>query len=133
FFLSRSLRTNRHTKQLWIHLLHCILAGAPLFRHQRKRLRLRGTTVRLSVCSDLISSNSFVNRMFSFLSLSFSSNSSAGALQGDEFDEITCSSPELDGDTIGFAFGIADNGCGDGTATVAVVPAGGDAERIFRR
>jgi len=71
--------------------------------------------------------------MFSFLSRSFSSNSSAGTLDGEEFDEITCSSVEFDGDTIGFDIGIAESGSGDGTATLAVAPAGGDEERIFRR
>ena len=81
--------------------------------------------------SDLISSNSFVNRMFSFLSRSFSSNSSAG----DELDEITCSSAEFDGDTISFAGGIVDSGSGDRTAAVVVAVArvGGVAGRIFRR
>lgn len=46
---SLSLRTNRHPKQLRIHLFRRILAGAPIRRHQAKRLRRRGTTVRLSV------------------------------------------------------------------------------------
>jgi len=71
--------------------------------------------------------------MFSFFSRSFSSNSSAGALDGDEFDEITCSSVEFDGDTIDFAIGIAEGVGSDGTATLPVAPAGGDEERIFRR
>jgi len=66
--------------------------------------------------------------MFSFLNLSFSSNSAAGAINGDEFEEITCSSPEIDGDAIGFAAE---------TVFVAVATAleaaVGDAETIFRR
>jgi len=48
--LSRSLRTNRHPKQLWIHLLHRVLTGALLRRHQAKRFRRLGTTVRSSGC-----------------------------------------------------------------------------------
>ena len=89
--------------------------------------------------SDLISASSFVSCTFSFRSLSFSSRSSAGARDGEELDDITCSSPELDGDIIGIAVGIAVNGIGEGTATVAVaIPAAvgdGDGEgvEIFRR
>jgi hypothetical protein len=70
--------------------------------------------------SDLISASSLFNRTFSFLNLSFSSRSSAGARGGDELDDITCSSPEFDGETIGIAIGITVIGIGEGTETVAV-------------
>ncbi|BAT94191.1 hypothetical protein VIGAN_08076800 [Vigna angularis var. angularis] len=49
-FLSRSLRTNRHPKQLRIHLLRRVLTRAPLRRHQTKRLYRIGTTVRFRGC-----------------------------------------------------------------------------------
>jgi hypothetical protein len=71
--------------------------------------------------SDLISASSLFNRTFSFLNLSFSSRSSAGARGGDELEDITCSSPEFDGETIGIAIGITVIGIGEGNATVAVV------------
>jgi hypothetical protein len=71
-----------------------------------------------------MSSISFVNCIFSFLSFSFSSKISAGEIDGEEFEEITCSSPETDGDTIVFPVG---------TATVAFEDGAGDAETIFRR
>jgi hypothetical protein len=70
--------------------------------------------------SDLISASSLFNRTFSFLNLSFSSRSSAGARGGDELEDITCSSPEFDGETIGIAIGITVIGIGEGTETVAV-------------
>lgn len=50
--------------------------------------------------------------------------SSAGASDGDEFDDITCSSPEFDGDMIG----IAVNGIDEGTETVAGAVVDGDVE-----
>lgn len=78
--------------------------------------------------------------MFSFLSRSFSSRTSdvevellirlaniAGAATGDEFDEITCSSPELDGDTRG---ANADIAAIAGGTTVAAADTDGE---IFRR
>jgi hypothetical protein len=71
--------------------------------------------------SDLISASSLFNRTFSFLNLSFSSRSSAGARGGDELDDITCSSPEFDGETIGIAIGITVIGIGEGIVTVGVV------------
>jgi len=59
--------------------------------------------------------------------------SSAGASDGDEFDDITCSSPEFDGEMIG----IAVNGIGAGTTTAAGAVGDGDGdgagEEIFRR
>jgi hypothetical protein len=83
--------------------------------------------VKMLLQSDFISDNSLLSCTFSFLSLSFSSARSAGAVVGDEFVEITCSSPEFDGDIIGFAVEITAKDTVTGAGPVAI----GDV--IFRR
>ncbi|KAM2274289.1 hypothetical protein ACFX1S_044119 [Malus domestica] len=63
--------------------------------------------VKMLLQRDFTSASSLVSYMFSFLSLSFSSIISDDALIGDELEDITCSSPEFDGEIIGFAIGTA--------------------------
>ncbi|TQE06938.1 hypothetical protein C1H46_007467 [Malus baccata] len=63
--------------------------------------------VKMLLQRDFTSASSLVSYMFSFLSLSFSSIISDDALIGNELEDITCSSPEFDGEIIGFAVGTA--------------------------
>ncbi|KAM2526801.1 hypothetical protein TB1_024123 [Malus domestica] len=72
--------------------------------------------VKMLLQRDFTSASSLGSYMFSFLSLSFSSIISDDALIGDELEDITCSSPEFNGEIIGFAVGTAqiDTTCGGG-------------------
>ncbi|KAM1774606.1 hypothetical protein ACFX1R_046027 [Malus domestica] len=72
--------------------------------------------VKMLLQRDFTSASSLVSYMFSFLSLSFSSIISDDALIGDELEDITCSSPEFDGEIIGFTVRTAqtDATCGAG-------------------